>query len=56
MIMKSIQRMVPLDSPLVSLAQQGVEAACNIVAAAPSARNRQGKHSIGNRSGQTGPK
>jgi hypothetical protein len=52
-IMESIQWMVPLDSPLVSLAQQGVEAACNIIAAAPSAKNHRGKHSISNRSGQT---
>jgi hypothetical protein len=36
-IMESIQRMVLLDSPLAALAQQGVEAASNIVAAAPTA-------------------
>jgi hypothetical protein len=35
-IMESIQRMVPQDSPLVALAQQGVEAVGNIITASPS--------------------
>jgi hypothetical protein len=49
-ILESIQRMVPQDSPLMALAQQGVEAAGNIVGAAPSARNHQGEPSVCNRS------
>jgi hypothetical protein len=49
-IMESIQRMVPPDSPLVALAQQGVEAAGNIITAAPGAGNHQGEPSGGNRS------
>jgi hypothetical protein len=40
--MESIQRMVPQDSPIVALAQQGAEAMGQIVAAAPSAKNPQG--------------
>jgi hypothetical protein len=50
MIMESIQWMVPHDSPLVALAQQGVEAADNIVVATPSTRNYWGEPSIGNQS------
>jgi hypothetical protein len=42
--------MVPPDSPLVALAQQGVEAAGNIITAAPGAENHQGDPSGGNRS------
>jgi hypothetical protein len=49
MIMEFIQRMVPPDFPLVALAQQGVEATCNIVAATPSVGNRRGEPSVGNR-------
>jgi hypothetical protein len=49
-IMESIQWMVPHDSPLVALAQQGVEAAGNIVAVAPSARNHRGEPFVGNQS------
>jgi hypothetical protein len=37
-IMESIQRMVPQDSPLVALAQQGNEAMGQIVATEPSVR------------------
>jgi hypothetical protein len=37
--MESIQCMVPPDSPVVVLAQQGVEAVGNIVAVAPTAEN-----------------
>jgi hypothetical protein len=48
--MESIQRMVPPDSPVVALAQQGVEAAGNIVTTTPSIRNCQGEPSGGNRS------
>jgi hypothetical protein len=50
MIMESIQQMVPKDSPFVALAQQGVEAASNIIAAAPSAKNHRGEPFVGNRS------
>jgi hypothetical protein len=46
--MESIQRMVLPDSPLVALAQQGVEAVGNIVAAAPAAINQCGEPSGGN--------
>jgi hypothetical protein len=42
--------MVPENAPLVALAQQGVEAAGNIVVATPSAENRRGEPSISNRS------
>jgi hypothetical protein len=42
--------MVPLDSPIVALAQQGVEAAGNIVAMAPTAENHRDEPSGGNRS------
>jgi hypothetical protein len=49
-IMESIQRMVPPDSSLITLAEQGVEAASNIVTVAPSAKNRWGEPSGGNRS------
>jgi hypothetical protein len=42
-IMESIQRMVPQDSPLVALAQQGAEAMGQIIAAEPSADNHQGE-------------
>jgi hypothetical protein len=48
--MESIQRMVPLDSPLIALAQQGVEEVGNIVAVAPIVGNHWGKPSSGNRS------
>jgi hypothetical protein len=49
-IMESIQRMVPEGSPLISLAQQGAEAAGHVVAPAQSAGNQRGETSIGNRS------
>jgi hypothetical protein len=49
-IMESIQRMVPHDSPLVALAQQGDEAVGQIVVAEPSTENHRGEPSIGNRS------
>jgi hypothetical protein len=49
-ILELIQWMVPPDSPLISLAQQGVEAASNIVVAAPTTGNHQGESSGGNRS------
>jgi hypothetical protein len=49
-IMKSIQRMVPSDSPLVTLAQQGTEAVGNITAATPTIEKHRGKPSNGNRS------
>jgi hypothetical protein len=42
--------MVPENAPLVTLAQQGVEAAGNIVVATPLAGNHRGEPSIGNRS------
>jgi hypothetical protein len=48
--MESIHRMVPHDSPLIALAQHGVEAASNIVTTAPSTENHQGEPSSGNRS------
>jgi hypothetical protein len=47
-IMESIQRIVLPDSPLIALAQQGVEAAGNIVTAAPTARNHRGEPIDGN--------
>jgi hypothetical protein len=49
-IMESIQQMVPHDSPLVTLAQQGAEVVGNIIAMEHSARNHQGEPSVGNRS------
>jgi hypothetical protein len=49
-IMESLQHMVPQDSPLVVLAQQGVEVVGQIVAVELSAGNHRGKPSIGNRS------
>jgi hypothetical protein len=49
-ILESIQRMVPPDSPLVALAQQGVEAAGNIAVVAPLAGNHRGESSSGIRS------
>jgi hypothetical protein len=49
-IMESIQRMVPPDSPLVALAQQGVEVMGNIIAATPTPENHWSKPSGGNRS------
>jgi hypothetical protein len=49
-IMESIQRMVSPDSPLVTLAQQGVEATSNIIIAAPMTRNHRGEPSDDNRS------
>jgi hypothetical protein len=48
-IMKYIQRIAPKCSPLVALAQQGVEVA-NVVAVQRSAVNPRGKPSVGNRS------
>jgi hypothetical protein len=48
--MESIQCMVPPDSPVVVLAQQGVEAVGNIVAVAPTAENHRGEPFGGNRS------
>jgi hypothetical protein len=48
--MESIQWMVPLDSSLIALAQQGVEVAGNIIAAAPVAGNHRGEPASGNRS------
>jgi hypothetical protein len=48
-IMKSIQCMVPQDSPLLALAQQVVEAVGQIVVVQPSARYHRGKPSVGNR-------
>jgi hypothetical protein len=42
--------MVPENAPLVALAQQGVEAAGNIVVATPLAGKHWGEPSIGNRS------
>jgi hypothetical protein len=47
--MESIQRMVPHDSPLVALAQQGDEAVGQIIVAEPSTENHRGEPSIGNR-------
>jgi hypothetical protein len=40
--------MVPPDSPLIALAQQGVEAVGNIVATTPTAENQRGEPSGGN--------
>jgi hypothetical protein len=48
--MESIQRIVPLDSPLVTLAQQGVEVVGNIVTTTLVAGNHRGEPSCGNRS------
>jgi hypothetical protein len=48
-IMESIQRMVPQDALLITLAQQGVEAAGQMIEAEPSASNHRGEPSIGNR-------
>jgi hypothetical protein len=42
--------MVLPHSPLVALAQQGVEAADNIVTTAPTTGNHRGEPSCGNRS------
>jgi hypothetical protein len=47
-IMESIQCMVPQNSPLITLAQQGAEAVGQIVAAEPLAGNHRGEPSIGN--------
>jgi hypothetical protein len=47
-ITESIQRPVPQDSPLVSLAQQGPEAVGWIIAVEPSVGNQWGEPSIGN--------
>jgi hypothetical protein len=41
--MESIQHLVPQDSPLVALAQQGAEAVGHIVAAEPLAGNHRGE-------------
>jgi hypothetical protein len=49
MILESIQLIVPPDSPLVALVQQGVEAASTIIAAAPMADNHRSESSGGNR-------
>jgi hypothetical protein len=48
--MESIQVMIPPDSPLVALAQQGVEAAGNIVAVVPTAGNHRDEPFGGNQS------
>jgi hypothetical protein len=48
--MESIQRMIPQDSPIVALAQQGAEAVGQIVAATLLAGNLQGETSVGNQS------
>jgi hypothetical protein len=48
--MESIQWMVPLNSPLIALAQQGVEVVGHIVAAAPTTENHRGEPSGGNQS------
>jgi hypothetical protein len=40
--------MVPPNSPLIALPQQGVEAASNIVAVAPTVKNQWGESSGGN--------
>jgi hypothetical protein len=53
-IMESIQQTVPHDSPLIALAEQGVEGAGNIIAAAPSVENHQGEPFGGNRSNDQG--
>jgi hypothetical protein len=47
--MESIQQMVPSDSPLITLAQEGVEVAGNIVAMAPMVGNYRGEPFGGNR-------
>jgi hypothetical protein len=49
-IIDSIQRMAPEGSPLLALAQQGVEAANHVIAAERSAGNQRGEPSIDNRS------
>jgi hypothetical protein len=49
-IIESIQQMVPSDSLLIALSQQGVEVVGNIVAAAPATENHRGEPSGGNRS------
>jgi hypothetical protein len=49
-IIESIQQMVPQDSPLIALAQQGVVPVGNIVVAAPSAKNHRGEPSGDNQS------
>jgi hypothetical protein len=49
-IMESIQRLVPQDSPLVALIQQGVETMGQIVATQLSMGNQHSEPSIGNRS------
>jgi hypothetical protein len=46
--MESIQCMVPQDSLLVALAQQGAKAVGQIVAAEPMVGNYQGEPSFGN--------
>jgi hypothetical protein len=40
--------MVPQDSPLIALAQQGAEAMGQIVVAEPSPNNHRGEPSVGN--------
>jgi hypothetical protein len=49
-IMDSIQCMVPQDSPIVVLAQQGAEAVGQIIAIEASAGNQRGEPSIGKQS------
>jgi hypothetical protein len=49
-ITESIQCMVPQDSPLVALAQQGAEAVGQIVTAEPLTGNHRGEPCIENRS------
>jgi hypothetical protein len=49
-IMESIQRMIPQDSPIVALAQQGAEAVGQIVAATLLVGNLRGEPSVGNQS------
>jgi hypothetical protein len=46
--MESIPWMVPPDSPLVALTQQGVETASNIVAVASATENNRGEPSDAN--------
>jgi hypothetical protein len=48
--MEPTQRMVPQDSPVIALTQQGAEAVGKIVAAEPSTGNHRGEPSIGNQS------
>jgi hypothetical protein len=48
--MESIQRMAPKGSPIVALAQQGVEVANHVIVAERSANNHQVQPSIGNQS------